>query len=348
MSRKRKKISLAQPIRPRERELNKLFSTTDDTEQASGLHLLAIRLDAIQPDPKQPRRSFPRESIAELAESVRHDGVIQPIEVAQLSPDHYMIVHGERRWRAATEAGLETIPAVVRRTDYDGLTRFVRQLVENIQREDLNDMDRAAGITHLRELMQREEEESAQEEERKAKAVSLAQVGKRLGYSRQRIHQLMQLLKLPEEIRDAIRDGKLSERDSRLYQGLEFEQQLGLHRIRYESDHELSVIVRVAEILKSSGASIEAALKQASKEGRGDDPTVDTGGNPRLKPDYVEKGVRRSGGTKPSSLERLDFVRGHLARIQRSGLSVAEREKIVARLNLVRADVNALLNELDR
>ena len=82
--------------------------------------------------------------------------MIQPIEVTEVRPNVYMIVHGERRWRAAKMAGLETIPAVVRRRDYDQLTRFVRQIVENIQREDLNDVDRAAGMIRLRDLLQEE------------------------------------------------------------------------------------------------------------------------------------------------------------------------------------------------
>src|SRR5690606_20575713 len=125
-----------------------------DVEQSAGMQLLALRLDAIQPDPVQPRRTFSADSLTELSESIRQDGVIQPIEVTEVRPNQYLIVHGERRWRAAKMAGLETIPAVVRRLDYDETTRFVRQLVENIQREDLNDVDRAAGLLRLRDLMQ--------------------------------------------------------------------------------------------------------------------------------------------------------------------------------------------------
>src|SRR5690606_7043256 len=101
-------------------------------------------------------RTFSADSLTELSESIRQDGVIQPIEVTEVRPNQYLIVHGERRWRAAKMAGLETIPAVVRRLDYDETTRFVRQLVENIQREDLNDVDRAAGLLRLRDLMQEE------------------------------------------------------------------------------------------------------------------------------------------------------------------------------------------------
>ena len=153
MAKRRPRINLSQPPAPRSAEIEKLFTSPEDVEQASGLQLVAVRLDAIQPDPDQPRSTFPRESLEELSASISQDGVIQPIELTEVRPNVYMIVHGERRWRAAKIAGLETIPAVVRRRDYDQLTRFVRQIVENIQREDLNDVDRAAGMIRLRDLL---------------------------------------------------------------------------------------------------------------------------------------------------------------------------------------------------
>lgn len=134
MARKRPKVTLARGIEPRSGDIEQLFTTEGDVEQAAGLRLLAVRLDAIVPDPDQPRNSFPRTGLEELSASIKQDGVIQPIEVAEVQPGRYKIVHGERRWRAAQMAGLETIPAVVRRRDYDTITRFVRQMVENVQR----------------------------------------------------------------------------------------------------------------------------------------------------------------------------------------------------------------------
>ena len=99
MVKKRPKVSLAQSVQPRTGDLEKLFATEEDVEQPTGLLLLAIRLEAIRPDPNQPRRSFPEDSLSELSDSIRQDGVIQPIEVTEISPNQYMIVHGERRWR---------------------------------------------------------------------------------------------------------------------------------------------------------------------------------------------------------------------------------------------------------
>ncbi len=198
MVKKRTKINLSQPIQPRGGDLDRLFAGEGDVEQAAGLQLLAVRVDAIDPDPDQPRSTFSEDGLRELADSIRQDGVIQPIEVTQSGPDRYLIVHGERRWRAAQLAQLETVPAVVRRRDYDDVTRFVRQVVENIQREDLNDVDRAAALLRLRKLMQ-EELDAAQRTQAATGEpwggkVTWAKVGGRLGYSRQRIHQLIQLL----------------------------------------------------------------------------------------------------------------------------------------------------------
>ena len=230
MAKKRAKINLAQPIQPRTGDLEGLFSSGGDVEQPSGLQLLAIRIEAIRPDPDQPRRSFPEDSLTELSDSIRQDGVIQPIEVTEIAPNQYMIVHGERRWRAAKIVGLETIPAVVRRSDYDGATRLVRQLVENIQREDLNDVDRAAGLLRLKEVMQMEMDAaitsapetdgSGQPSTPWARTITWAKVGKRLGYTRQRIHQLIRLLDLPKDIKEDVRLGRLSERETRVYHGL--------------------------------------------------------------------------------------------------------------------------------
>ena len=348
MAKKRPKISLAQPIRPKSGDLEQLFSTNEDTEQASGLQLLAIRVDAILPDPLQPRRTFPKESLTELSESIKQDGVIQPIEVTQIGPEQFMIVHGERRWRASQLAGLETVPAVVRRRDYDEVTRFVRQLVENIQREDLNDVDRAAGLLRLRQLMQ-EALAQAQQTDRAhdepwSKKVTWAKVGKRLGYSRQRIHQLIQLLKLPDEIQDAIRQGTLSERDTRVYQGLNTVQQKSLHEARMRGELNVKEVKEVARQLK---AEPEQTVLEAISVVR--HPPVPTETVPqalRSEPGWVEEQLLRTRTTRPTSIDRLDDIRGHLARIQRNGLSLAERQEILRLLHLIQDDVASLINVL--
>lgn len=214
-------------------EMDVLFTSEESAEQGAGLELISLRITTIEADPSQPRQWLNDASLAELAESIKRNGVIQPIEVVQIGPQSYRIVHGERRWRASQLAQLATIPAIVRRSDYDDTTRFVRQLVENIQREDLNDIDRAAGLVKLRELLQAQwqQSETVQGEPWGTK-VTWAKVGEELGYSRQRVHQLIKLLDLPEEVRESVQKGELKERDTRLYQGLNKRQIGALHRAR--------------------------------------------------------------------------------------------------------------------
>jgi ParB family chromosome partitioning protein len=371
MAKKRPKVSLAQAVKPRTGDLQKLFSSEEDIEQASGLQLLSIRLDAIIPDPDQPRRTFPQDSLQELSDSIKQEGLIQPIEVAETGNEQYRIVHGERRWRAAQMAGLETIPALVQRTDYDTITRLVRQLVENIQREDLNDVDRAAGLLRMRELMQAELDAMSAEGNIQAdsspwsKTITWAKVGKRLGMTRQRIHQLIQLLDLPDSIKEDIRIGKLSERETRVYQGLRLGQQRDLHQARYQQDLTAAEIKSVAQHLKEEPAK---TVSQAIREVRhplpapSTEPELETSFEDRSDPaqhdelgaslaplqsqPWAEGSALPARQTRPTSVDRLDWIRGHLARVQRQGLSPAERREIVRLLTLIQQDVASLLEAL--
>jgi len=371
MTRKKTKINLSQPIQPRGGDLDKLFAGEGDTEQAAGLQLLAVRVDAIDPDPDQPRSTFNDDSLRELSESIRQDGVIQPIEVTQNSTGRYLIVHGERRWRAAQLAGLATVPAVVRRRDYDDVTRFVRQVVENIQREDLNDVDRAAALLRLRKLMQ-EELDAATAEQRAGQPwggkVTWAKVGGRLGYSRQRIHQLIQLLDLPDEIKDAVRDGVLSERDTRVYQGLTAPQQRALHRARMDGALNSNEVRQIARLLREAPEMTVAAAARLLEQATADDGSSAMDHSPQTPvdarppaptypgssaPDEQPRGaaavadpLRPARVGAPTSIERLDWVRGHLARIDRHGLTAAERKEMLRLLKLIQDDVASLMSAL--
>ena len=267
-------------------------------------------------------------------------------------------------------AGLETIPAVVQRRRYDDVTLFVRQLVENMQREDLNDLDRAMGIIRLRKLMQEElnaaKEEGIQTEEPWGSRITWAKVGKRLGYSRQRIHQLANLLTLVEEIQDAIREGVLSERDSRVYQKLEPEQQRALFQAHMAGDLNYKEVRAVSKRLKdepeqSVGQAIRVLRQPVEREpvvqedelGEGREwetavsppptsyPTPQT---PLPPPDLSE--ILPPRNNSPNGVQRLDYVRGHLARVQRQGLSERERREMLRLLYLIEQDVSSLISTL--
>lgn len=369
---KRKPMSLSQPPSPRTGDIEALFAGEEDAEQAAGMVLVALRIDMIQPDPYQPRRTFNDDSLKELSESIRQDGVIQPIEVTEVRPQQYIIVHGERRWRAAKLAGLDTIPAVVRRRDYDDVTRFVRQLVENIQREDLNDLDRAEGIQRLRDLMQEEldraRDEDIQADEPWGKTISWAKVGKRLGYSRQRISQLMNLKNLPEDIQHDVRQGVVSERETRFYHGLRPSQQRALHQERLAGAVTDQEAKQIAKYLKDHpDDTVAKAIRQlrAPEPKRVPPPTppqLDKSLDPlisALRGELVherplrtegwgdEPQVVSTGGSKIDSIKRLDYVRGHLARIDRSALTPAERKEILRLLHLIQEDVQSLIQALE-
>lgn len=363
---KRGNINLSQPSKPHTGDLEKLFTAKEDVEQASGLVLLALRVDAIQPDPAQPRQTFPQESLAELSESIRQDGVIQPIEVTEIAPNRYLIVHGERRWRAAQMAGLETIPAVVQRRNYDSVTRFVRQLVENIQREDLNDVDRAAGLLRLRDLMQTEldaaQEEGVSSDEPWGTKISWAKVGKRLGYSRQRIHQLIKLLDLPDEIKDDVRDGVLSERDTRIYQGLKPSQQRALHKARLAGDLSPAEVKDVAAYLKANpDKTVYQTIRELQEmETAGERPYDPHLSLPEELPDgedLLTTGSSKSvllreidtlpdlapGTLRVDNITRLGYILQHLARVKAQGMPPGEKAEVLSRLKLIQQHVNSLL-----
>ena len=181
---------------------------TDTTPRAVGVEDLLdaklIRRDRIEPDPDQPRNYFDEDALNDLATSIRAEGILQPIAVRYDEPrDTYVIVHGERRWRAAGIAGLESIPAVVRDIPED--RRLIQQLVENIVREDLNALDRAAALRALKQQMGDPAWDT---------------VADAVGIRRSRLFQLLGTEKLEERVQEALRRGIISEKQSRQLQSL--------------------------------------------------------------------------------------------------------------------------------
>ncbi|MEM7331530.1 MAG: ParB/RepB/Spo0J family partition protein [Chloroflexota bacterium] len=358
---KRPKVNLAQPVRPKSGDLAQLFSSADDIEQSSGLQLLALRIDAIQPDRLQPRQTFVDDSLKDLSDSIWQDGVIQPIEVTEVSPGQYVIVHGERRWRAAKLAGLDTIPAIVRRRNYDEVTRFVRQLVENMQREDLNDVDRAIGLTRLKKLMEEElataKAENIQSKEPWGKTITWAKVGDRLGMSRQRVSQLVGVLKLDEALQENIRSGTMSERESRVYQGLSTAHQRALVREREAGTISDAEGTQIARYLKDSPTSTVAQVIRLLRQPpppQEEEPAV--GG---LAEEEIEEirplpsvgqgdseAQSSSSNKQRDNLDYLRFIRTHLAKFDSKGHSAVEKAEYIRLLELIKGDVDSLIQAL--
>jgi len=162
-------------------------TTTPPGEEAA----LSIPIDSIDPNPLQPRRTFQSERLSELAQSIRANGIIQPL-VVRKSGQRYQLVAGERRWRAAKMAGCQTVPAVVRNVPDERLLEIT--LIENIQREDLNPIETANAFSQLgRELL-----------------LSPDQIGQRTGKDRSTIINFLRLLQLPADVQQLVAERRLS------------------------------------------------------------------------------------------------------------------------------------------
>lgn len=156
-----------------------------------------IKITQIEPNKTQPRTDFDEEKIEELADSIREYGLIQPIVVKLNKNGYYTIIAGERRWRAARKAGLKEIPAVIK--DVSEKTEKEITLIENIQREDLNALEEAAGIKELIDVY----------------GLTQDEVAKKIGRSRPAVANILRLLNLPAEIQNLVKEGILSQGHAR-------------------------------------------------------------------------------------------------------------------------------------
>jgi ParB family chromosome partitioning protein len=186
----------APPVAPRERKEH----PAEEPASGSGLE---IALEAIEPNPNQPRKHFDEEALQELAESIKTLGVIQPITVRQIDNGKFQIISGERRYRAARRAGLEAIPAFIRPAD-DNKEVLVLALVENIQREDLDALEIA--FTYQRMM---DEGALTQEE-----------ISGRVGKKRSTVANYLRLLQQPAEVQAAIRERQITMGHARAIAGL--------------------------------------------------------------------------------------------------------------------------------
>lgn len=183
-----------------------------ETRVQAGDAVVQLRLSDIDPNRDQPRRRFDESALQELADSIKAVGVIQPILVRKTG-DRYTIIAGERRWRASRAAGMDEIPAIVR--DWDEVKRLEAALIENLQRDDLNPVEEAMGVSRLMEQCGLTQEQAAE----------------RLGKSRPAVANLIRLLTLPESILNMLREGKLTAGHARALVTLNKDLQLRLAQL---------------------------------------------------------------------------------------------------------------------
>ena len=168
------------------------FESADAPVQPGSGVTNMLPIDQIAPNPNQPRKSFSEESLQELADSVRSRGILQPILVEQVDDGSYMIIAGERRYRAARRAGLAEVPVIVR--SFTEEEKLEIALIENIQREDLNPIEEAQAYRSLMD----------------STGVSQDELSSRLGKNRSTVANSLRLLKLPEEVQRALTRGELT------------------------------------------------------------------------------------------------------------------------------------------
>ncbi len=164
--------------------------------------VIELKLNEIEPDINQPRKTFDDEKLQELADSIKEHGVIQPIIVSKRD-EYYQIIAGERRWRASKKAGLKTIPAIIR--DYDEKKIREISLIENIQRQNLNPVETAKAIKELMDVHDMTQDD----------------IAKTLGKSRSTIANTLRVLNLDERVQEMIESGQISEGHARTLASIE-------------------------------------------------------------------------------------------------------------------------------
>ena len=228
--------SVPEPAGPRDEAVR--FPAHPALSPVPGARFTEVPVTAIVPNAKQPRQAFDDEGLAELKESLREVGLLQPIVVRELGADKYELVMGERRWRAAQALGQETIAAIVRDTRDDAMLRDA--LLENIHRVDLNPLEEAAAYQQLLEEF----------------GVTHDELAQRIGRSRPQISNTIRLLNLPAPVQRRVAAGVLSAGHARALLGLEeAEAQEALaHRIVAEGMSVRATEESVALILAGSPA----------------------------------------------------------------------------------------------
>ena len=179
--------------------------TMDDLRTGGSSSISEIELSKIQPNPEQPRSIFEQETLEELAASIRSIGIIQPITLKEMGDDRYMIISGERRYRASLMAGLERIPAYIRTAEDDNVVEMA--LIENIQREDLNAIEIALAYQKLLDNYNLTQEA----------------LSERVGKKRASVTNYLRLLKLPAKVQHDLKVGLLSVGHAKVLLGIEDE-----------------------------------------------------------------------------------------------------------------------------
>ena len=266
------------------------------TDPASGASLREIPVDLILRGQYQPRREMDQEALQELADSIRTQGIVQPIVVRSIAGDKYEIIAGERRWRAAQLAGLDFVPALVR--DMADDAAVVVALIENLQREDLNPIEEAAALRRLQDEF----------------GLTQQEVADAVGKSRTTVTNLMRLMSLVDDVRTMLEKGDLEMGHARALLGLPSEQQSAAAR---------SVVAKGLTVRQTEALVRQYQAEGKRRTGKAKKPQALDPNIRALQDDLSQKlGTRvqiqhtAKGGGKLvlsyGSLDELDGILGHI------------------------------------
>ena len=234
------------------RGLNALLRTaeiSENTETTPAAGLTEVAVDQIDANPFQPRRTFSADKLKELVDSIRASGVVQPV-LLRRADGRYQLIAGERRWRAAREAGLEAIPAVVR--DIGDRDALELALTENLLREDLNPLEAAQGYALLQQKH----------------GLSHEEIAERLGLDRSTVTNTLRLLRLPPEVQQMIADGAISAGHARALLGLD----------------SAAAQLELANLIVKQGLSVRQAESQVAQRGPKPEKQKETEEAPKVDP----------------------------------------------------------------
>ncbi|MBR5038552.1 MAG: ParB/RepB/Spo0J family partition protein [Prevotella sp.] len=230
------------------RGLDALISTEDVKTQGSST-INEIPIDQIEANPNQPRREFEETALNELAQSIGEIGIVVPITLRQIGEHKYQIIAGERRWRASQIAGLTSLPAYIRTIKDEEVMEMA--LVENIQREDLNDIEIALAYEHLLETS----------------GMTQEKMSKRVGKSRTAVTNYLRLLKLPAQVQMALQNKSISMGHARALLSLDSPaQQIRLFKVIQKNGYSVRQVEDLVKSTKESEENPSAKKSNAEKK----------------------------------------------------------------------------------
>jgi ParB family chromosome partitioning protein len=277
------------------RGLDALLGADDEKQDApaqSGDGLRTLKLDELKPGKYQPRSHMDEPALAELAESIKAQGVMQPILVRPLAAGGYEIIAGERRWRAARLAGLTTVPALIK--DIPDQQALAAALIENIQREDLNPLEEAVGIQRLTQEF----------------GLTHQAIAETLGRSRTAVTNLLRLLELAPPVRELLAEGRIDMGHARALLALPVTRQIELAR---EAAHK-GLTVREVEQRVSAALKTAPSAPQRQRVDR-DVARLEEEWSQRLGTTVQIKSTGKRGGKLVLSYRTLDDLDRFLAKL---------------------------------